>query len=311
MTAAIEGDRVSMNIDAYGTYGRQGALADYLEVAALAGTRVTEAALARSIEEYGWARLPRRQFLTIDNIDEDPAAWAESVFSTIRERAQLLGERYPFGLERTSLRLRILHTDLLDSPYLALLAITVLHAWKLTPRGGPLPENVLEDLVARALENRGLLVSRMGARDRASSSFVDAVIEGGKSLGLNPMTDPLPRKRSAKDAGIDTLAGLTWIDGRSGGQWLFVGQVTVGESGTWERKLNEPKPALWAAYMQEPLDPQAFLAVPHHIDGEHLVMMTKPRTGLILDRLRLCQFMGLVSADERALIEQLLHVVVE
>jgi hypothetical protein len=63
--------------------------------------------------------------------------------------------------------------------------------------------------------------------------------------------------------------------------------------------------------MQEPLDPQAFLAVPHHVEGDHLVLMTKSRRGLILDRLRLCPFMGSTSSEERALIEQLLRVVIE
>lgn len=311
MTTATQSGRVSLDIDAYGTYARESALADYVEVAALVGRRITEAALARSIEENDWARLPRRQFLTVENVDEDPEAWAKAVFSVIRERVQLLADRYPFELQRNSIRLRISEADISDSTYLALLAITVLHAWKLTAQAGPLPERTLENLVARALENRGLLVSRMGAHDRANRPFVDTVLLGGQALGLNPMANPLPRKRSAKDAGIDTLAGLTWIDGRSGGQWLFIGQATVGESGTWEAKLNQPNPGLWAGYMQEPLDPQAFLAVPHHVDGDHLIFMTKPRRGLILDRIRLCPYMGSTSQEERVLIEQLRQVVVE
>lgn len=157
------------------------------------------------------------------------------------------------------------------------------HAWNLVSASGPRPDDALEAIVARTLENRGLRVSRMGLHDRAKLSFVEAVVKGGRLLGLEPMPDPLPRKTSAKDAGVDTLAGLTWMDGRRGGQWLFIGQATVGQSGTWERKLSDPIPGIWADYMQEPLDPQAFLAVPHHVDGDHLEHLTKSRRGLILD----------------------------
>jgi hypothetical protein len=310
MTTATASGRVPLNIDAYGTYARQSALADYLEVAALFERNITEAALARSIEENGWATLPRRQFLTVENFDEDPEAWAKSVFSVIRERVQILDQHYPFELESASLKLRIPRTEIIDSPYIALLAIAVLHAWNISITG-PAPSDTLENLVARTLGNRGLLVSRMGAHDRAQRSFVDAVNDGGRLLGLTPMPNPLPRKRSVKDAGIDTLAGLTWVDGRRGGQWLFIGQATVGESNTWQGKLAEPVPGLWADYMQEPLDPQAFLAVPHHIDDDHLAHLTHSRRGLILDRLRLCPFMGTISPDEQELIRQLLRVIVE
>jgi hypothetical protein len=151
----------------------------------------------------------------------------------------------------------------------------------------------------------------MGAIDRSERSFVRSVVAGGESLGLQPMTDPLPRKASAKDAGVDTLAGLTWADGRRGGQWLFIGQATVGQSGTWEGKLNEPVPAIWADYMQEPLEPAAFLAVPHHVEGDHLEVLTKSRRGLVLDRLRICVFMNSPLAAERVLTSRLLTSVVE
>jgi hypothetical protein len=311
MTSATAPARVALNIDAYGTYARQSALADYLEVAALIGTQITEAALARSIEENGWATLPRRQFLTIANVDEDPEAWAQSVFSLIRERVQILDQRYPFEFQRTSIRLRVPPMEILNSPYLALLAITVLHAWRLENPDGPRPEDILEGIAARALENRGLIVSRMGVHDRQRRSFVEAVVEGGRLLGLKPMTNPLPRKAKVKDAGVDTLAGVTWRDGRSGGQWIFIGQATVGESGTWAGKLTEPEPGLWAKYMQEPLEPLPFLAVPHHIDADHLAHMATARKGLILDRLRLCLSIDDTTPEEKDLIAQLLQVIVE
>jgi hypothetical protein len=311
MTSAAMGARVALNIDVYGTYARQSALADYLEVAALVGSSITQASLGRSIQENGWATLPRRQFLTVENVDEDPEAWAESVFSVIRERAQILDQRYPFELQRTSIKSRLTQEEAPNSPYLALLAIAVLHAWNLAVPKGPSPEDVLEDLVARALENRGLTVSRMGAHDRSTRSFVEAVIEGGRLLGLKPMTNPLPRKARVKDAGVDTLAGVTWRDGRPGGQWIFIGQATVGQSGTWTGKLTEPEPGLWARYMQEPLDPLPFLAIPHHADGDHLSQMTIPRRGLILDRLRLCLAIDDTTPEERNLIAQLLQVIIE
>lgn len=295
---------IAINIDAYGSYARHSALADYLEVAVILGRRVTKASLARAIEDNGWAQLPRRQFQTLTNINDDPDAWADSTFSLLRQRRRILKLEYPFDVSQQSLS-RNAPRGLHDYGYLVLLAIAVLHAWQIEPVSNLRLPDMLEALVARALEARGLTVVQMGVHDRDKKSFVEAVVLGGQRLGLEPMTDPRPKKASAKDAGIDTLAGLTWEDGRQAGQWLFIGQATIGQSGTWERKLLEPAPDLWAGYMREPLVPLAFLAVPHHVDDEHLEFLTEARRRLVLDRLRLSSLIRPLQREEVMLIDQL------
>jgi hypothetical protein len=137
MTTESPSRRVSLNIDAYGTYARASALADYLEVAALQGIRITEAALARLVEENDWARLSRRQFLTVSNVEEDPDAWAATVYGIIRERAAVLGSDYPFDIGTSSIRCKLPRSSCFDSSYIALLAITVVHAWSLAVTGDP------------------------------------------------------------------------------------------------------------------------------------------------------------------------------
>ena len=267
MTAPASQVVIEPNIDRYGKYARSSALADYLELAALAGKRITRDRLEDLIEENEWARRPKRQYYT-PNQEPDPAAWSDSVFSVVADRRAALVDRYPFEERGRAVRVVDAALDRGASEYLAVLAITVVHAWGLP---APVdPEEVLEELVAGVLENLGLAVSRMGTLDREAGGFRETLKAGGTALGLRPSPDPRPVSRRAKDAGVDTLGGVVWRDGRRAGQWLFLGQATVAQSHEWERKLSEPQPPRWARYLQEPLLPQAFLAVPHHVEDDHM-----------------------------------------
>jgi hypothetical protein len=286
------------NIDAYGSKARASALADFLEVAALARKRITRAALADIISDNEWVKRPRRQTY-LQELLEDPETWVEAVFNVVAERSEQLGEAYPFVERGRALTLRESDFDVTSSGYVALLALTVVHAWSIPCVVDPKP--TLEAIVESVLKAKGMDAVNVGATDRRSG-FVQAVRDAGCALGLQPMDDPSPRSRWAKDAGVDTLAGLVWRDRRPAGQWLFIGQVTVAQSQNWQVKLDEPQGPRWAKYMQEVLPPQAFLAIPHHAEEEHLHDLLASQRGLVVDRLRLVMNKPPNTPDEISLI---------
>src|SRR4051794_12562534 len=93
-------DPLEPNINAYGTYARVEALADWLEVAAMVGRRVTRAQLEDIIFDNGWTQLSPQQFLLPEGIEEHatPEYWVEAVETTLRRRQSILVERWPFEL---------------------------------------------------------------------------------------------------------------------------------------------------------------------------------------------------------------------
>lgn len=305
ITATTVGEIViEPNIDIYGKYARISALADYIEIAALADIRITEASLADMIVDNEWVRRPVRQFITPENVNEDPGELSKNIFALLRERRAVLGDTYPFEEAGKSLRKRADTPEPVECRYTALLALTAVHAWKIPC--SVKPEPTLEHVVMSVLVELGLDAINIGATDR-DGGFKDAVINGGQHLGLQPMSDPMPRSKSAKDAGVDTLAGAVWRDGRPGGHWIFIGQVTVAQSSQWKVKLAQPEPPRWAKFLQEPLHPQAFLAVPHHVEIDYLRELLESQRGLILDRLRIVSRKAANTTDEVALIESLLN----
>lgn len=276
---------IDPRIDVYGRDGRSGALADLVEFYAIKGLTLTVAELEDLIADMGWSRRPRTQIRFDDDADGDGASpsLASQAFSLIDERSEVLMERYPFVL--TSGRLSLAPScDPRNSAYIALLAITVAHAWKV-PCGETSPESVLESVVAEALGLR-LAAVGLGTGDRSGLTFAENLRAGADELGLTSMRDPLPRRVRAKDAGVDTLAGHIWHDRRPG-QWLMIGQVTCSMTDRWAAKLVEPKPGIWRAYLQEPLHPMRFLAVPHHVDPAFFRFLLQQEEGLVIDRLRI------------------------
>lgn len=299
---------ITVDIDRYGSDARASALADYLEVAALSGIRVTRAGLVDIIRDNEWVSRPVRRYLTPENVDEDPEAWGDAVFSVIAEREAVLADRYPFKESGGGIVLKDPLMDKSQSGYLSLLAVTIVHAWNLKTTEAP--EAALEQIVADTLAAMGLTAVNVGATDR-QSGFVSALHDAANRLGLRAMADPRPRSASAKDVGVDTLAGLPWRDERQAGQWLIIGQVTTAQSQRWGGKLAEPQPPRWADYLQEKLHPMVFLAIPHHAEREHLTDLMESRRGSIVDRLRLVAKKPPNSGVERALIDAMLAATVE
>ncbi|MCS3442454.1 hypothetical protein [Microbacterium phyllosphaerae] len=299
---------LEIDIERYGQDARVSALADYLEIAALSGIKITRAALQDLIVDNEWVRRPLRRYHLPEEVENDPESWADSVFSMIADREGQLGDLYPFKEQGRSLQLKDPAFERLSSPYLSLLAITAVHAWDL-PCDAPV-ESTLEEVVAGTLALMGLTVANIGATDRGSG-FVDALADGAAALGLRAHSNPTPRSVSAKDAGVDTLAGVVWRDYRQAGHWLTLGQVTVAQSQHWVSKLNQPEPARWADYLQELLHPQVFLAVPHHVQDDHLRNIMASRRGLIIDRLRIVARKPANTENEETIVGALLAASVD
>lgn len=299
---------IEPDIDRYGQDARVSALADYLELAALAGHRVTIAALQDLIVDNEWVRRPIRRYLLPEDVEDDPDSWADAVFAMIAERGAQLGDLYPFEVSGRSVRMKDPSFAREESRYLSLLAITVVHACGITGVGSP--EAILEDVVADTLAHLGISSVNIGATDRGTG-FVEALQNGAKALDLWAMQDPRPRSSRAKDVGVDTLAGFVWRDHRQAGHWLVIGQVTAAQSQHWAMKLAQPEPARWATYLQELLHPQVFLAVPHHVQDDHLRNLMESRRGVIIDRLRIVANKADNTIAERVLIKAMLDAEIE
>ncbi|KQT90800.1 hypothetical protein ASG49_13745 [Marmoricola sp. Leaf446] len=293
---------IDPRIDVYGKDGRTGALADLIEFRAIKGHGMAVADLVDLISNMGWTSKPTRQIITGHPEDENPDSLAEQTFSLLDERREVLGDRYPFRIAFGQLRVKD-GFELAASPYIAMLAITIAHAWDVDC-GAVKPEAALEALVEAALQTR-MPSAGLGTADRNGTSFVDNLRAGAARVGLTASPNPVPRRVRAKDGGVDTLAGHVWADRRAG-HWVFIGQVTCGQTSTWSGKLNEPKPALWKDYLQELLPPLRFLAVPHHVDSGFFHMLQKQDEGLVIDRLRLVLVLDTVVGSVAPIIDAVL-----
>lgn len=293
--------KIGPEIDIYGSRARSSALADFIEVAALAGVRITEAALADLIYDNGWGRRPVRQFITPVG-EDDPEDMASSVYSLLADRRDQLKGLYPFALKHSSLHSLVSREDCVTSTYVGLLAIAVVHAWGVPTDVDPKP--VLESVTALALAAAGIETYDIGATERGSG-FDDALSRAATKLGLRRVTQ-IFGSRHAQDAGVDTLGSFCWRDSRPAGRWLLIGQATVGKSDTWARKLSEPSPARWAKLLVEPLHPQTFLSVPHHVETEHLRDLLVDARGVVVDRLRLTPLIAANSADQMVLVRKMI-----
>jgi len=302
---------IDINIDKYGSKGRLGALADYWEVCAIAGLRLSRSDIGDAVRDNGWANLEVDRLQTpLDATELSMGAeqdrsvrTAGRVLDLILQRSNVLGDGYPFALSRQSLQLKPRY-DLRSSHYVALLAMTVVHAWDLD--SGVDPELTFERYVERALSAFGVPSHGMGTAARDVASFPDRLHAAASALGLRADPDAAIRSRFAQDEGVDVLATLLWRDSRVG-QWTWIGQATCAGSEQWKSKINDPSPKQWERFLLESLRPIPFLAVPHHIETrefEYLIERGKGAT--VLDRLRLCMATPGLVADELRIVEAMI-----
>ncbi len=301
---------LSPDVDVYGKYARVSALADYVELLALKERPISEAQLSDLIEENDWSieeSISRAGVIAPAAADDDPGEEADRIFTLIREREDLLGALYPFEIRRSRVCLRA-GFAINTSAYIALLAITMVHAYAIDCLA--VPYRVFEDTVAGVAASRGLLTANVGAVAMHAASFEAALDQVAGMVGLKAFFGAAPTYTYAQDEKVDTLCHLTWGDTRPGA-WTMVGQATCAKSEAWNQKICEPRPPTWAKLLGVSLFPQAFLAVPHHVGRPMLEKLVSDHVRLVLDRPRLAKYKNGVSADETIIIEALLAVEVE
>lgn len=252
-------------IDKYGTFARSSFFADYLEVVAFRSGRVKLSSMRDMIvDTYPSVkqilRPPGEEELTEE---WSPGRLADEAWTCILERADLLGDKYPFTIQREVLTFDY-ELDPLESPYLSLLAITVSHAFKLMRSN--FVEHLLEDVVGDSMENVGFRVGRTGPLSRENDlDFVSTMKAVSGAIDVPVNASATTRRANANDEDVDLVAHLDWNSARVG-RWLFVGQVTCAVSDSWRLKAQEPAVNDWQKFFGEARPPIAFLAVPHHVD---------------------------------------------
>lgn len=299
--------KIEAQIDKYGTLARASFLADYLEVVALRDRRVKLSSLRDLIEET-YSRVA--QILrpggeeAVDAQGNPEPSWkpvdlADEAWTSILERADALGDKYPFTVRREVLK-RAEGLNPLDSAYVGLLAITMSHAFKIPT---PIPvEHLLEDVVSESLENVGFRVGRLGPLSRENGfNFVRTMEALGQALSIPVNPNATTRRRNANDEDVDIVAHLDWGVPRHG-RWLFIGQVTCAVSDSWRYKAQEPVANDWQRFFGEVVAPVPFLAVPHHADHETFKYVAGVAVN-ILDRTRLVQNLTTNSPAQREVVE--------
>ena len=240
-----------------------------------------------------------------EGLGNDAEDATEKVFTLLAHRDVCLGEQYPFQLDLNDGRLEFLGTT--HAPYLALLALTIAHAFDID--GGPNPREVFEDTVCRALTNAGHKSINFSRVRADHGSFAEALTATGPHLDLRPVPLAAPVSARAQDAGADVLAHMSsgYTPGSSIGAWTLVGQVTCAQSGDWQKKLGEVQVPAWQDRLGSVVRPQPFLAVPYHVEPGHLLALVKNNDRVVLDRLRLTTMLDRVSDDESAILDAVLN----
>lgn len=311
MPSSANKSELEPNVDAYGTHARVAALADFLEVAALDGSRLSRGHTEDYIGDLSWQSLLLKDTYVYESgdaesnggFDEEPDSASEEaagrVFDLLQRRSLSLREQYPFSVDTEIGWLE--RRDPECSPYLALLGITVSHAFRIVT--GLQATSVFEDTVARALTDAGHLSLNFSSFRSGHSGFHEALVAAGPALNLQPTPFAAPTSAMAQDAGGDVLGQIDtgYLPGSSTGAWTFVGQATCGTSDSWQRKVGEVQIPAWKDRLGSVVPPLAFLAVPHHAD--HASNLVISSATIVLDRVRLVSMLRGVSEDERQVFE--------
>jgi hypothetical protein len=294
--------------DRYGAEAERSHLADWLELLALVGKPLDVGELADYLKDNNWTVRSRELIYepqeepTEDDQDggagiTPPEEVGDQILAVCERRLAILGtELYPFELEQRVPTLTAPQTAA-HQPYLALLAITAAHHYDV--ECDQVPEQVFEGLVAEAMEARGLETCDLGTVGRRVNDFRETVRRAGDKIQLVANPEAAPSRTWANDEGVDTISHLSWGDMRPG-HWLYIGQATVGNSGSWERKIMEPAPEQWQDFMASLMPALAYLAIPHHIEDQQIQYLTKKRRRLVLDRLRLARHLQAPAAGSPA-----------
>ncbi len=304
-------------LNTYGPYARASLLADYVELLALKGQQVKRATLADFLADSGWNfeliqspendRLNGESKALSEQLD-DAHEVASVVFRQINERRDVLAERYPFKISDDAIVFDC-RVDVEASAYAAVLALTIAHAFGVNSIHRP--DEMFEQFVLKVLQARGLSSAGIAAHRREGSSFEEALQIACEAVGLKANPNAAPRRTKAHDEGVDILCHIEWEKELRPGTWGFIGQVTVGRSDSWEKKIKEPSPEQWKLFTGTWVPPSSFLAVPHHVERRTMEFLTSKSNAVVLDRLRLVAFKDGIDADERDLIQVVIGADVE
>ena len=285
---------LSFDPNVYGTYARFSATADFLELSALRNKN-------RVVREPDLARALDNGTIVVSPLGPRPADGSQAasiVFGILEERARILKSLYPFSVSRAN---GLTAQGGGVAGYRILLALTIAHAYAV---GSVDPRKVFEGVVSRALQTLGLRSAVMGtSRARGAGGFFGVVASACDDVGLGVTAIPdVIVSCAAQDEKVDALAHLDLSDARPG-RWTFIGQATIAQSDEWEKKAGEPKPKLWMKLINDTHEPLPFLAIPHHIEPNHLRHLNERGDIVILDRLRLARTGLKPTKDERAIVK--------
>lgn len=295
------------SIDVYGSHARVSAVADFLELSALGAQTVKRADVADYISDMSWGSIPEEAYSapkTVEDEDEDRGEEfgcdaddaSERVFSMLGRRSAYLGPLYPFKVGLGAQSIEVLNGQ--PSPYLALLGITIGHAFDVKISVDV--TDVFEDTVARAFENAGHRSLNFARYRRNHTDFKSALISAGEDIEFCPTPEAAMTSIHAQDAGCDVIAHASsgFAPRHSYGAWALVGQVTCGKSDTWKKKLHDVEVPAWKDRLGVWIPPQAFLAIPHDPGSSHLQALVRNNERMILDRMRLTRMLDAVSDEE-------------
>lgn len=317
---------INFDLDWYGAYNRRSAVADYLELLAIGDVNITKESLAdRIVDTTGWLAKLGDRIQDSDPEDRGPepddddtdlsgtqlraAEYANNIEQVLRERADLLGRRYPFVVGENNLLVKYRGDSSVPGPYLTLLALTICHAAAV--KGfAEAPAYIFEDVVAAALSARGLPTACLGRNARGAGGFAATLKSSCAEVGLAAYPDRAPYRTFANEEGSDSVSNWWPEDTRVGGV-QFVGQATCARSTEWKKKLMEPPVGHWEDWLQRKLAPVAFLSVPHHVEGDtRSYLVTADRKRDVVDRIRLAMvdrelLAAEIDAFERMIAEDL------
>ncbi|MGK3648704.1 hypothetical protein [Pseudarthrobacter enclensis] len=301
--------KIEPEIDRYGNLARASFFADYIEVLTLGGHRSSKSLLQDMIED---AFANKREILSTipgDGNEEEwtPGLYAPAAWSCLEQRSDLLDDLYPFVVTSNRLKLKQ-DVDVHTSPYIALLAISLAHAFGASASLSV--ETVFEDLVADAMEEIGLRVGRVGALSRQPpGGFSNTLERLGVALDMATYPDAIVHRLNANDAKVDVIGLLDWRDNRRG-RWMFLGQVTCAKSDEWHSKIFDPVPSDWMKYLGETTPPVPFLALPYHVEDSAISFMAGIERSIV-DRPQLALNLKTISPEVSQIIDVVLSAEIQ
>ncbi|MBI4952041.1 MAG: hypothetical protein HY908_08405 [Myxococcales bacterium] len=261
-----------------------------------------DAADALGVEELVDAEVPRDHIAAQDARRQHANEDASRVFGLFLERARYLGDAYPFALEPRGLLHRICGDVV---AYDVALSLALRHGCGRDQAAAI----EFEGFVERCLRARHYRVFPLGERVRAAPS------KGAKRFRV--VYEALRRELDVRaggdasisahihDGGVDVLARAEPVDDRPGCRTLLV-QATVGKAETWHDKAHRVPGRAWCRILGDPIPPLVTLAVPHHVERDHLYELVDEGHGAtVFDRLRLVAHGPRITKSERDSVRKL------